>query len=344
MFVTFAIALFIGSRFFFFGVILALWALATMAVIPVVRTLGQLRERPGLQERRGRILAIAGGVLAMLVVFAWKVPLPYRTQAEGVVWLPEKATLRAGAAGFVARLAVPPGRQVEIGTTLMHSIDPTLDAQLRISAARVAELEVTYRKEFVSDRAQAAIVREQLRFEQSSLERVRQRAAGLEVAAQSAGIFTVPQPTDMPGRFYRQGEILGYVLGGVEPIVRVVVEQAVVDGVGLSAQRVGLRMADDLSRVIPGRILRQVPAASDEAPSPALVASGGGKLAADPRDPGGRKTLARIFEIDVAPLELLGRTPAYGQRVYVRFDMLPAPLATQAYRTVRRLFLRHFDV
>ena len=148
----------------------------------------------------------------------------------------------------------------------------------------------------------------------------------------------------MPGRFYRQGEVLGYVLGRVEPIVRVVVEQAEADGVGMSVQSVGLRMTDDVARVIPGRILRQVPAGSDEAPSPALVASGGGKLAADPRDPEGRKTLARIFEIDVAPLEPLGRTPAYGQRVYVRFDMVPVPLAMQAYRALRRLFLRHFDV
>ena len=344
LFVTVVIAIFIGSRFFFFGVILALWALATMAVVPVVRTLGQLRERPGLRERRGRILAVAGSVLVMLLVMAWQVPLPYRTQAEGVVWLPEQATLRAGAPGFVDRLAVPPGQHVEAGTLLVHSIDPALDSQLRIGEARVAELAATYSKAFVSDRAQAEIVREQLRFEQASLGRVSQRAAGLQVAAKSAGIFTVERPTDMPGRFYRQGEVLGYVLGRVEPIVRVVVEQAEADGVGMSVQSVGLRMTDDVARVIPGRILRQVPAGSDEAPSPALVASGGGKLAADPRDPEGRKTLARIFEIDVAPLEPLGRTPAYGQRVYVRFDMVPVPLAMQAYRALRRLFLRHFDV
>lgn len=344
LFVTFAIAIFIGSRFFFFGVILALWALATMAVMPVVRALGQLRERPGLRERRGRILLAAGGVFLMLIVLVWSVPLPYRTQAEGVVWLPEQATLRAQAPGFVSRLAVSPGQHVEAGALLVHSIDPALDAQLGIGEARVAELEATYSKEFVSDRARAEIVREQLHFEQASLARARQRVAGLDAAAQSAGVFTVVQPADMPGRFYRQGEVLGYVLGKVDPIVRVVVEQAEVDRVGMSVQSVGLRMADDIARVIPGCILRQVPAGSDEAPSPALVASGGGKLAVDPRDPDGRKTLARIFEIDVAPLEPLDRNPAYGQRVYVRFDLGPMPLATQAYRALRRLFLRHFDV
>ena len=40
----------------------------------------------------------------------------------------------------------------------------------------------------------------------------------------------------------------------------------------------------------------------------------------------------------------VGRAVAFGQRVYVRFDLEPAPLATQAWRVLRRLFLRHFDV
>ena len=344
LFVTFAIAMFIGGRFFFFGVVLALWAVTMMAVVPAIRAISQVRERPNLRERSGRIFAAAGVALAGLVAVAWWVPLPYRTQAEGVVWLPQQATLRAGVPGFVSGLAVPPGQHVEAGMPLVHSVDPALTAQLRISEARVAELEATYSIEFVSDRARAEIVREQLRFEQASLDRTRQRVAGLEVAAQTSGVFTLVQPNDMPGRYYHQGDVLGYVLGRVEPIVRVVVEQAEADGVGMSVQRVGLRMANDLGRVIAGRIVRQVPAGSDEAPSQALVASGGGKLAADPRDPEGRKTLARIFEIDVAPLAPLGRAPAYGQRVYVRFDMAPAPLATRTYRTLRRLFLRHFDV
>ncbi len=344
LFVTCAIALFIGSRFFFFGVLLALWAVAMMAVAPVVRALGQLQTRPGLRERRGRIVAAAVAGLALLVLASVLVPLPYRTQAEGVVWLPEQASLRAGAPGFVSRLVVRPGEAVAAGATLVRSADPVLSAQLRLLEARVAELEATYTNELVSDRVRAEIVREQWRFEQESLGRARQRAAGLVAVAKTDGVFTVARPNDLPGRFYRQGEVLGYVLEPVEPIVRVVVEQAEADGVGLSVRRVGLRLADDIGRVIPGRIVRQVPAGTDEAPSRALVAGGGGKVAGDPRDPQGRKTLARIFEIDVEPLEPVGRAAAYGQRVFVRFEMEPAPLATQTYRALRRLFLSHFDV
>jgi putative peptide zinc metalloprotease protein len=141
----------------------------------------------------------------------------------------------------------------------------------------------------------------------------------------------------------RQGEVLGHVLGDEAPLVRVVVEQSQIDEAG-SARRVGLRLADDMGRVIAGRVVRQVPAGSDEAPSRALLAPGGGRLAADPRDPQGRKALARFFEIDVAPQEPIGRAVAYGQRVHLRFELEPAPLATQLARALRRLFLAHFDV
>ncbi|MEQ8496903.1 MAG: peptidase M50 [Gammaproteobacteria bacterium] len=344
LFITFAIALFISTRFFFVGVILALWAIAVMMLMPLVRALNQVRERPGLRERRGRIAALGMMAASVLVALAVWVPMPYRTQAEGVVWLPEESTLRAGAAGFVHRLRAAPGTRVAAGAPLVDSIDPTLAADLRIAEARVAELQARYDKVFVSDRAQAQIIDEQLRFERAALERTRERAAGLLAHAPRDGRFTVARPTDLPGRFHRQGEVLGYVIGDDDPVVRVVVEQAEVDGVGVTARSVDLRLTDDIGRAIPGRIVRQVPAGSDEVPSAALVAAGGGRLAADPRDPEGRRILTRVFEIDVAPIEPLGRTPAFGQRVYVRFDLAPTPLATQAWRSLRRLFLRHFNV
>jgi hypothetical protein len=34
----------------------------------------------------------------------------------------------------------------------------------------------------------------------------------------------------------------------------------------------------------------------------------------------------------------------YGQRVHVRFEHPPEPLAVQCYHALRRLFLTHFDV
>ena len=342
--VTVAIALFIGAQFFFFGVILALWALVMMIGVPVFKAVRHLRARPSLREKRGAVLAWSGSVALIVVLLVVWLPVPFRAQAEGVVWLPEQATLRAGANGFFSRFEAAPGSAVKTGQPLVASYDPTLDAQLRLLQARVAELEANFNNEFVNDRARAEIVREQLTLERDALERARERARGLTVAAGTDGVFTVAQPADMSGRYHRKGEVLGYVLGSLQPLVRVVVEQAEVDVVALATQGVELRLANDVGRVLSGRVVRQVPAGGDEAPSRALVSPGGGRLAADPRDPQGRRTLARIFQIDVALNEPLDRSNAYGQRVFVRFDLRPEPLAVQWYRSLRRLFLNHFSV
>jgi putative peptide zinc metalloprotease protein len=106
---------------------------------------------------------------------------------------------------------------------------------------------------------------------------------------------------------------------------------------------VQVRLAHEADVVAAGRIVRHVPAGNEKLPSLALTAAGGGKIAVDPRDSTGAKTLAKVFQLDIelppeAPLDL------YGQRVHVRFDHLSEPLGRQWYRSVRELFLARFNV
>ena len=342
--VTVAIALFIGSQFFFIGVVLALWVLGAMIGMPLVRMVKHLESRQTLRERRLRIIGVGSAMLGALALVLVLVPVPQRRLAEGVLWLPERAILRAGASGFVREVTATPGAAVKAGQTLLHRYEPALDAQIRTLEARVAELEASYRLEFVNDRVRSEIVREQWLAERAALERSRERAAMLPAVAQVDGVFTLAAPGDLPGRWHKQGEVIGHVLGADEPIVRVVVEQADSDLIGAFTEAVAVRFGDDLPRVLAGRIVRQVPAGREESPSKALLASGGGKLATDPRDPEGRKTLERVFQVDVSLNEPLGRPAAFGQRVHVRFELARAPLAVQVWRSLRRLFLRHFNV
>ena len=342
LFVTVAIALFIGAKFFFIGVLLALWSAVMMLVMPVVKALRQLNERPALRERRGAALVLGGAFVAVASALLLWLPAPFRSQAEGVLWLPEQAIVRAGASGFVTRLEAQPGTEVRPGQLLVSSRDPALEAQIRLAEARVAELEASHLQEFVNDRPRAEIIARQLAHEREALGTARQRAAGLLATAATGGVFTMPQPADAAGRYHRHGELLGYVLGQVKPVVRVVIEQAEADAVVAQTRSVALRLADDLPRVLTGKIVRAVPGAADEAPSGALVSGGGGRLAGDPRDPRGRKTLDRVFVIDVELSQALLRPPAYGQRVYVRFEHQPQPLALQWYGSLRRLLLTHF--
>jgi putative peptide zinc metalloprotease protein len=343
-FVTVAIALFIGSRFFFVGVLLALWAVAMMVLVPLGRGVKALAALPEANERRARVVATLATTAALLALLLFVVPVPSRTQADGVVWLPEQAIVRAGVPQFFQAFDAAPGSRVAPGMPLAHGVDPALASQLRLLQARVDELEASYTAEFASDRVRADIVLEQLDHERAALNRAAERAAALQLVASTVGVFTVGRAGDLPGRHLRQGETIGWVIADDTPVVRVALDQASIEAVASATRHVELRLAGAPDVGLEGRILRQVPAGRSEVSSQALAVSGGGRIAADPRDPQGRRTLERVFELDV---EFATRPPGtlpYGHRVHVRFDHPPEPLAAQAWHAVRRLFLRHFDV
>jgi putative peptide zinc metalloprotease protein len=122
-----------------------------------------------------------------------------------------------------------------------------------------------------------------------------------------------------------------------------VVPQNEVDVVLLSTNQVEVRMSQRPDLTLIGRIVRQVPAGSDFLPSRALAIAGGGQISVDPRDSKGTKAMERMFQFDIELPQDLDLT-LYGGRVYVRFDHLKEPLASQWYRGIWRLLLTHFNV
>ena len=341
--VTVVIALFIASRFFIIGVLLAAWALVAMAVLPVARALGHVIASPRLRKRRRRALVVTFGSIAAVLLLVVAVPLPYHSDAEGVVWLADEALVRAGANGFVERFLTVPGNHVAAGEAVLRTRDPALEAQLRLAEGKVDELEAAYAAEFVADRARAQIVRDKLDGARAALARAEERAGDAIVRVRADGVFYVPQAGDLPGRYYRKGELLGYVIGEAAPLVRVVVPQDAVDPVRVATDRVLVRLAARPGQVLEGRMVRQVPGGEAYLPSRALAVDGGGQIATDPRDSSGPKALERMFQFDVA----LQGTPAlgvFGERAYVRFEHKREPLAARWYRDVRRLFLSRFGV
>ncbi len=340
--VVVAIVLFIAGEFFIVGVVLAIWAVVAMAVVPVSKTVHHMVTSPRLARHRRRVAWVSLGALALLVGFITLVPMPFRSQSEGVVWLPEQQIVRARANGFLTRYLVDPGASVQSGDPLVETIDPALVAEIGIAQARVAELDAQYAQHFVTDRVQAQITQQQLDREVAILERATDRGADLIVKAQSSGVFTVPHHADLPGRFFRKGELIGYVIEPAQPRARVIVQQAEVDVVRLATNEVEIRTSDRLDRVVNAKIVRQVPGGADELPSKALSLDGGGTVPIDPRDPKGTKTMGRVFQLE---LELDAQPAAlYGGRVHVRFDHVREPLARQWYRGLRRLFLTRFNV
>ena len=125
--------------------------------------------------------------------------------------------------------------------------------------------------------------------------------------------------------------------------IRTVVTQDDIGLVRKLTQSVQVRLADNIKTLYDANIIREVPAASDTLPSPALGYMGGGLIPVDPSSGQGDKAYEPVFQIE---LELPAQANArnLGERVYVRFDFGSEPLALQWFRLARQLFLRQFSV
>jgi putative peptide zinc metalloprotease protein len=342
MLVMVGIAVFIATQYFVVGVLLALWVVAQSLVWPIVKGVRYVGWNGKLGRRRGRALAMTASATAIVLLALFALPLPLWTHAEGVTWAPEGALVHAGTDGFVRRVVVEPGASVKRGRLLLETDDPQLPARMRALEAQVRALEVRAQTELAVDRVRREITLEEMKSVRAELDLARQRHGELAIASPADGVFVLDGAQDLPERFLKKGQLIGFVVSPSEATVRVLVSQDDVDLVRSRTTAVEVKLAGRVGDTLPATVRREVPAASSRLPNPALSTSGGGLIATDPRQPDTPTALGRWFEFE---LELPGKpTHALGQRVYVRFEHGWEPLAWRIGRSVRQLFMKRFAV
>ena len=341
--VALGIALFVAQRFFFIGIALAAVSLAQGLLWPVVKALHALMPAPRFAARGPRVRRVLAGVTVALLLLLFVLPLPYHTQAEGVLWLPERAIVRASTAGFVQRVLAEPGQALHAGQAVVQTVEPALAARVQAQAAKVEETEAQVDAAWMVSQAHAQQLLKDLEREQASLARLQDEASQLTLRAGTAGILLMDKVADLPGRWLRKGEVVGYLRTADKPLVRVVVPQSDVDTVKLGAETVELRLPQRMHEVWPATLVRGVPAASRQLPSAVLGSRGGGAVITDPQDDQGLRTLESVFEFE---LQLSYEVPHefLGSRVHVRFEHPAEPIGLRGWRAVRRAFLSTLHV
>jgi len=340
--VMFAIALFVASEYFVVGVMLALWVAASSIVWPIVKAVGYLASHPRLQRRRQRAVVVSALAAGALLVFLFAVPVPLWTHAEGVTWAPDEAIVNARTDGFVRRVLAAPGSYVHRGRPLIETEDPQLAPRIRSLEAQMRLLEVRAQAELQQDKVKREITLEEMKSVRAELSLARERAGELIIVSGADGVFALDSVQDLPDRYLRKGQQVAFVVHPGLARVRVIVSQDDVDLVRARTREVRVKIAGHTGETHEARLLREVPAASSRLPNLALATVGGGRVPVDPRQGDGPVALQGWFEFE---LELAGeRARSLGARVYVRFDHGYEPVAFQAWRALRRLFLRRFDV
>jgi putative peptide zinc metalloprotease protein len=147
---------------------------------------------------------------------------------------------------------------------------------------------------------------------------------------------------DLPERFVRKGQEIGYVVSAADVIARVLVSQDDIDYVRTHTQSVRVKLAGRMYETYAATIRRNIPAASNRVANLAMSSIGGGQAPLDPQDTQKPKTLNTWFEYE---LELPAtRAFVLGEHVYARFEHAAEPVAWRLYRAARQLFLKRFSV
>ncbi len=343
LFILAVLALFISTKFYFVGVLIALWAGCTQIIFPILKNCYLFYHSTGGRRKRARFFAVSLVSLLLLSVLLFVLPVPLRTQVEGVVRPPEHSVVRAGTDCLVTEIIPQPYSTVKKGDSLIRCVDPFLEAEVRVLEANLMEVEARYVAEPLRSRVQREILKEEVVAAKADLARSRERLNELLIRSPNSGSFILPDSSNLVGHYVKQGTILGYVTGEEELTVIVVVGQADISLVRERTGRVEVRLVGEFDKRIPASSIREIPAASDHLPSRVLGTTGGGAIQVDPTDEQGVLTLVNNFNFELI-LEGRNNNIRIGERAYARFDHGYEPLGTQLFRALRGLFLHKFHV
>jgi len=343
MFIMISIALFVAGKLFIVGAILALWSFYGFLAQPIINMIRYLIMDEQMKKKHLRIVLAGSSIALVLALLLFGLPVTRTTLTEGVLWVPERTRVIAAQQGIVDAVLVHPGQRTTTGMPLIRTTDIELETRVRVVAASVRELEARERVAQSLDKTtEAQLVREEIERSAAQLARLREKLDALLIRSPAEGVFHVSRSEDLPGRFLRRGESLGYVLQPGTYMARVVVEQADIDAVRGDVQALEVRLAEAVDKVLAAELVREVPTARPELPSVALSVEGGGRYALDPGITEVPTAFEPLFQFEI----MLEQVPAHriGERLYVLFTHTPEPIGFRWWRAARRVLLERLDL
>lgn len=351
VFVAALAAVWLGQVSFALGVLAAVLLGWQSALRPLIGLLGALRRAALGQQataRRWRRIVGTGAAAAVLLML---LPLPQRSQLQGVVWPSDDAQLRAEEDGFVTALELADGAQVVPGDVVLRLSNPALQTALARQTAQVAALESEL-VQALPGRARgsdevpeprAGDAQAELARAQGELDRLHERESALTVRAGAAGRLALPQAADLPGSYLRRGSLFGQVLTGAPPTVRVALPESEAAEWRDGPPALAVRLAASRGEVHRARLLRDGAGAVWQLPSAALSQRHGGAIVTDPQDSHDLKPQQPVVLLDLQ-LQAAADTPArLGERAWVRLDRGFAPLSWQLLGGLQRALRQRFN-
>lgn len=341
--ITFGLIWFVASEYLFVGMVMAAMAIWSTLLLPLWKSWKHLTRGASLARRREIARVRTIWALLLVAVPFCVVPVPFRSVHQAVVWVPDEAILRAESPGHVVNSPVPSGSRVRNGDVILQLDNPQLVADVGLAAGLLEQSKAQLRRAEVDHHRSTEALRSEVAARSERLVEAERRLESLTIRARDAGRWAPKPETELPGRHFKRGQVVGYVVGGPSSVVRTAITQEDMDFIRSHLKGVQVRLVNAPDSPIDAQYQREVPGGDFELVSAALGTSGGGEIAVDPSHQGGTHTLQRVFDVELK-LTQPSTVAAFGDRAHVRFDLGSAPLAWQGFLRLRQLLLARLNV
>ncbi len=340
-----AIILVVGDKLFVIGILLAAALLAGWVLVPVGRVIRYLATSGEVARVRTRaVLTTLLAVVAFLTAFGM-VNAPDRHRIEGVVEPVNMAVVHAHTAGFVDSFLPTSSRVTADGPVLIETSSVELETRRSMLLAKLRRLEVSRKLAQTKETAQAQIIDEEILALKEQVERVEHDWRELKLRSQISGTWVAPAVERISGTYVNRGKQIGIVADLEDLRIRAIAGQDVAALLIKEAHPVvAMKLKGRPEIELAGRIETILPAGYEQLPSEALGYAAGGAIQIDRKDPSGRHTVERFFEILVTPSFKEGTVLRPGQVVVLRFETTPKPLLAMGWRALQQLFQRRFHI
>ncbi|KPK36234.1 MAG: hypothetical protein AMK70_03060 [Nitrospira bacterium SG8_35_1] len=339
------IILFVADRFLLLGMIMAVICLISWGVVPLYRFSVYLSHNPRISRTRPRAVSISIGGVAVLLLFLAVIPFPSRFRAPGVLEAAGFIHVVNDAPGYVSKVLVPTGTDVDPGTPLIELFNQELDYEIDVVGAQRQETQALIARAVNQHTAYLKPLRNRLESIEKQLKNLEEQRQSLVVKSRKSGIWVSPRNQDMVGTWIERGTEIGLIVNHDAFTFSAVVSQdessrlfsdEIIDAeVRLFGQeKITLEVSD----------YTFIPYQHEKLPSAALGWAAGGDVPVSAKDDSGLETTEPFFQIYANLTQMPAVAFLHGRSGHIRFNLHEKPLLEQWFRKFRQLLQKRYQL
>lgn len=348
IFICIQILLYLNDRLpeelFIIVPIMAGCSLVMWLIVPCIKLWNYLFNSTDVMRYRLRAVSTTFTLALLLFIGLGVIPIQDHCRIEGVVEPKNMATIYTDTEGYLNDF-LPSGESISpTYAPLIKQFNPELITRKNVLKTNRIKLdEQINHAQYINDQDYFDILQEQSKALDEQITRNNQQLDQLNIHAPLTGLWVSPDIEHRQDSWIARGSRVGYVVNTDQMEVRGVAQQ---QSAALLSNKttVEIRAHGRPSVTLNGMISKINPAGQSTLPSQALGYAVGGEVETESNDHRGLQTTQQFFEIRVQPESQDTFDLLTGQRVVVRCNLTPKPLAMQWYRSLRQLFQRRFNI